>query len=52
MCGIITILGGKTILVDCINGLKNLENRGYDSAGMDILKIHNLKLLNMLQLII
>lgn len=37
MCGIIGYVGKKNIAVDVlINGLKNLEYRGYDSAGIAI----------------
>ncbi|MDP3882962.1 MAG: glutamine--fructose-6-phosphate transaminase (isomerizing) [Candidatus Staskawiczbacteria bacterium] len=36
MCGIIAYLGGKQAFPVLINGLKKLEYRGYDSAGVCI----------------
>jgi len=43
MCGIIGILSKKNlnILINLINGLKQLQNRGYDSAGITIFKNSN-----------
>ena len=38
MCGIVGYLGGKNSLPIILNGLKRLEYRGYDSAGI---AIHN-----------
>jgi glucosamine--fructose-6-phosphate aminotransferase (isomerizing) len=40
MCGIIGYTGKKNALKPLINGLKRLEYRGYDSAGIAILR-HN-----------
>lgn len=37
MCGIVGYVGEKTVLPILINGLKRLEYRGYDSAGVAIL---------------
>ena len=39
MCGIIGILAKQDInvLLYLLNGLKQLQNRGYDSAGISIL---------------
>ena len=37
MCGIVSIISKKKIAVDLINCLKQLQNRGYDSAGLCIL---------------
>jgi glucosamine--fructose-6-phosphate aminotransferase (isomerizing) len=34
MCGIIGYIGSKPAREIIINGLKRLEYRGYDSAGM------------------
>ena len=38
MCGIIGYLGTKNAIPILINGLKRLEYRGYDSAGISFLK--------------
>lgn len=37
MCGIVGYIGGKAAFPFLINGLKRLEYRGYDSAGVAIL---------------
>ncbi len=37
MCGIVAYIGGREALPVLINGLKRLEYRGYDSAGVAIL---------------
>ncbi len=42
MCGIVAYLGKKEALPILINGLKRLEYRGYDSAGIALLN-HDLK---------
>ena len=34
MCGIVGFIGGESALAPVINGLKALEYRGYDSAGI------------------
>src|SRR5215831_16431395 len=34
MCGIIGIIGKETIALDLLAGLRRLEYRGYDSAGI------------------
>ena len=34
MCGIIGIASNKPVSINIINSLKNLEYRGYDSAGL------------------
>ena len=34
MCGIVGYIGEKNPIEVLINGLKNLEYRGYDSAGI------------------
>lgn len=34
MCGIIGKAGTKNVMPDLLNGLKNLEYRGYDSSGI------------------
>ena len=45
MCGIIGYVGEKEIVPILINGLKKLEYRGYDSAGICVLDNGNLKTL-------
>jgi len=37
MCGIVGYIGGRDVYPILINGLKRLEYRGYDSAGIAIL---------------
>ena len=34
MCGIVGILGSKTVAPDLVDALRRLEYRGYDSAGI------------------
>ncbi|AHB48696.1 glucosamine--fructose-6-phosphate aminotransferase [Hyphomicrobium nitrativorans NL23] len=34
MCGIVGILGGKSVATDLVDALRRLEYRGYDSAGI------------------
>ena len=34
MCGIVGYVGGDNALDIVLNGLKNLEYRGYDSSGV------------------
>ena len=36
MCGIIGIAGSEPVSAEIIKGLKKLEYRGYDSAGLAI----------------
>ena len=43
MCGIVGYLGTKTAYPVLINGLKKLEYRGYDSAGVALLDENRLK---------
>ena len=38
MCGIVGIVSSKSCVKDAIEGLRSLEYRGYDSAGIAILK--------------
>lgn len=44
MCGIIGYIGKKNCLPILIKGLKRLEYRGYDSAGIAYLKDNNIKI--------
>ena len=41
MCGIVAYVGNKQCKNILINGLKRLEYRGYDSAGIGILTSSN-----------
>ncbi len=45
MCGIIGYLGKKQPQEILLNGLKNLEYRGYDSAGMALKNNENLQII-------
>ncbi len=45
MCGIIAYIGDKDIVPVLINGLKKLEYRGYDSAGLCVVSGNELKLI-------
>lgn len=45
MCGIIGYIGTRKVSNVLINGLKRLEYRGYDSAGLCILENGNLEIL-------
>ncbi|MFZ2619972.1 MAG: glutamine--fructose-6-phosphate transaminase (isomerizing) [Alphaproteobacteria bacterium] len=36
MCGIVGVIGTNTAAADVLNGLKKLEYRGYDSAGIAV----------------
>ena len=38
MCGIVGYIGNKSVTDALVNGLKRLEYRGYDSAGIALLK--------------
>ena len=38
MCGIVSYAGNKDVIRRIITGLKSLEYRGYDSAGIAYMK--------------
>ena len=37
MCGIVGVISSESCVKDVIEGLRSLEYRGYDSAGIAIL---------------
>ena len=47
MCGIVGIIGKLNACKSALNVLKNLEYRGYDSAGLAFLKKITLILLKL-----
>src|SRR5713226_8886311 len=44
MCGIIGYIGDKEVLPILIDGLRRLEYRGYDSAGVAVVRNGNIEL--------
>ena len=45
MCGIVGYIGDKEKKTLLLNGLKELEYRGYDSAGIAVLEKNNICIL-------
>jgi glucosamine--fructose-6-phosphate aminotransferase (isomerizing) len=45
MCGIVGYIGKREVTPVLIEGLKKLEYRGYDSAGVAILNDHKINLI-------
>ena len=44
MCGIVGYIGNKNAKNVILNGLKRLEYRGYDSAGISTLNVDTLEI--------
>ena len=44
MCGIIGYIGSKQVLPILIDGLRRLEYRGYDSAGVAVVRNGSIEL--------
>ena len=44
MCGIVGYIGSRAVLPVLIDGLKKLEYRGYDSAGIALLEGHGIEI--------
>ena len=44
MCGIIGYIGDKPVVPVLIEGLRRLEYRGYDSAGVAVVNGHGLEI--------
>ena len=44
MCGIVGYVGKENCVPILLNGLKNLEYRGYDSAGIAVIQNNNIKI--------
>jgi len=47
MCGIVGYLGNDDGLAICLSGLKRLEYRGYDSAGLAIVNKQKLQVIKV-----
>ena len=45
MCGIIGYVGSDEVVPVILDGLRRLEYRGYDSAGMAVLSGHGIQVL-------
>ena len=43
MCGIVAYLGNNNCIEYILNGLTNLQNRGYDSVGISLIKNKSIK---------
>ena len=48
MCGIFGCVGKDNIIKDCLNGLKKLEYRGYDSSGISYIHKNTQKMVQIL----
>ena len=48
MCGIVAYIGKKEAYPIVLKGLKRLEYRGYDSAGIALIQNDGIKLLKKL----
>jgi glutamine---fructose-6-phosphate transaminase (isomerizing) len=44
MCGIVGYVGSKPVVSVIINGLRKLEYRGYDSAGLAVVRDHQVQI--------
>jgi len=51
MCGIVCYVGNNKAQPVLIEGLKRLEYRGYDSAGLAILNHNHVHYLNLFDLL-
>ncbi|MFP4249789.1 MAG: glutamine--fructose-6-phosphate aminotransferase, partial [Armatimonadota bacterium] len=47
MCGIVGYIGGRQATDVCVAGLKRLEYRGYDSAGIAVVEDDHLEVVKV-----